>query len=407
MEFRLSPFTCHPLPIFILPMANFRSNTISGILIFLGIVLTCAAAWAFWQVRTVFLYLLIAAILTIIVRPIEKKLAKMRMGKRKIPRSLRAVFVLLGIYLVIFSFVAIFIPLFIDEAKIISTVNSQQLTTAFHEPLAQIQQTFTSVQQSNGSQTTLDDFIQKGTDKLLDFTHLSSIANSLVSIFGSTVIAFFAISFFTFFFIKDGPSIFEMLLLLVPVKHVKSVRNISDEAQVMLRKYFTGVLIDVLFVSTFVSIGLSILGVKNALIIGFFAGIMNIIPYVGPLIGGAFAIVIGVSSNLTLDFYTGILPLIEKIVLVFVAMNLSDAFFVQPFVFSNRVKAHPIEIFTVILVAGKLADIGGMVVAVPFYTICRIIAREFFSKYRFVQRLTDELEDVADPTFKHHQKKID
>jgi predicted PurR-regulated permease PerM len=211
------------------------------------------------------------------------------------------------------------------------------------------------------------------------------------------LIAFFAISFFTFFFIKDGSAIMEMLLLLIPLRRLKSVRNILDESQVMLRKYFTGVLIDVIFVAAFVSIGLSILGIKNAFIIGVFAGIMNIVPYVGPLIGGAFAIIIGASSNLTLDFYSGLLPLIQKIILVFVAMNLVDAFLVQPYIFSKRVKAHPVEIFLVVLVAGTLGGIGGMIVAVPLYTIIRIVAKEFLSKYRFVKRLTDELETATVP----------
>jgi predicted PurR-regulated permease PerM len=171
---------------------------------------------------------------------------------------------------------------------------------------------------------------------------------------------------------------------------------------VMLGKYFTGVLIDVLFVSSFVSIGLMIIGAKYALVIGAFAGIMNIIPYVGPLISGAFAIIVGVSSNLSLDFYSGIVPLTEKIIVVFVLMNLIDAFLVQPFVFSNRVKAHPIEIFAVILIAGSISGVGGMIVAVPLYTVCRIIAREFFSKYQFVRKLTDELDEAADPHDKHN-----
>ncbi len=386
-------------------MTNVRTFTVSGILIFLSLVLICAGAWACWQVRTILLYLLVASILTMITRPLEKKLEKIKFGKWKMPRTIRAVVILLGIYLVIFSFIAIFIPLFVDQAKIISNVDSKQLTTAFHEPIAQIQQAFTSMQKSNGNQETLDQYIQNGAGKILNVAQVSSIANGLVSLFGSMMIAFFAISFFTFFFIKDGPAIFEMLLLLVPTKHLKSVRNIFSESQVMLSKYFMGVLIDVLFVATFVGIGLAICGVKNAFIIGFFAGVMNIIPYVGPLIGGTFAIVIGVSSNLTLDFYTGLLPLIEKIILVFVAMNLTDAFLVQPYIFSKRVKAHPIEIFLVVLVAGTVAGIGGMIVAVPLYTVIRIIAKEFLSKYRFVQRLTDELDEVADPTPKIYKNK--
>lgn len=382
-------------------MANVRTYTISGILIFLGILLISVAGWACWQVRTIFIYVLISAILAMITRPVEDKLQKIRLGKWKFPRSIRALIILLGLYLIIYSFIAIFIPLLVDQAKIISNVNTTQLTTAFHEPIEQVENAFSGLSKMQSDtavhETNLHSYAEMGAEKFLDATKISSFANGLVSFFGSLMIAFFAISFFTFFFIKDGPAIMEMLLLLVPVQRLKSVRNILHESQLMLRKYFTGVLIDIVFVAAFISIGLSIVGVKNAFIIGVFAGIMNIVPYVGPLIGGAFAIVIGVSSNLTLDFYSGLLPLIEKIVLVFVAMNLTDAFLVQPFIFSKRVKAHPIEIFLVVLVAGTIADIGGMIVAVPLYTIIRIIAKEFLSKYRFVKRLTDELEATTAP----------
>jgi predicted PurR-regulated permease PerM len=176
---------------------------------------------------------------------------------------------------------------------------------------------------------------------------------------------------------------------------VAAVRNIFTDTQLLLSKYFTGVLIDVVFVAAFVSCGMWILGIRNAIIIGIFAGVMNIIPYIGTLISGAFAIIIGISTNLQLDFYTGMVPLVGKIALVFVLMNLVDAFVVQPYVFSNRVKAHPIEIFVVILVAGTLTNVGGMIAAVPVYTVIRVIAREFLSKNRFVQRLTDEMDEVT------------
>lgn len=104
----------------------------------------------------------------------------------------------------------------------------------------------------------------------------------------------------------------------------------------MLNKYFIGILLDVMFVTTFVSVGLAIAGIQHAFVIGLFAGVMNIIPYVGPLLGITFGILVGVSSNLTLDFYNGLLPIIEKIILVFALMNLSDAFLFNPIFFQNE-----------------------------------------------------------------------
>lgn len=372
-----------------------RTNVITGILIVLGLALIVLAGFGIWYIRTILLYLLIAAILTMITRPLEKRLEKIRIGKKKIPRAFRAMIVLLGIYIVVLTFIAIFIPVIADEARILSGIDTKQLSAALHEPLMKLDAAFSSTQSPSSPHQSLEQYIQASAGQLLNVAQVSSLANSIVSLVGQIFIAFFVISFFTFFFIKDGPAIFELLLLLVPSKHTKSVRNIFDDTQLMLSKYFTGVLLDIIFVATFVSSGMAILGVRNAIIIGLFAGVMNIIPYVGPLIGGAFALVIGASTNLDLEFYSGILPLLGKIVLVFVLMNLTDGFLVQPYIFSKRVKAHPIEIFTVILVAGSLMGIGGMIVAVPLYTVFRIIAREFLSKYRFVQRLTGEMEELT------------
>jgi predicted PurR-regulated permease PerM len=348
-----------------------------------------------WFIRGILLYICLAAVLTMILRPLDRRLEKLRLGKRKLPRALRAITCLLAVYVVVFLFISFFIPLIINEINIISSVDKAQVTKALHEPITQLEQLFADFQQNEPNQVTLEQYTQQHLTQLLNFTQVSTLANGVVSVIGSFLIAFFAISFFTFFFIKDGEVILHMLLLLVPVQQVKAVRNIIRDTQTMLTKYFTGVLLDVLFVWAFVSIGMALLGVQNAVIIGFFAGIMNIIPYVGPLIGGAFAIIIAISTNLTLDFYSGMVPLVLKISLVFVAMNLVDAFLVQPYIFSKRVRAHPLEIFTVILIAGSLAGIVGMIAAVPVYTVLRIILREYVTGSRFVQKLTDELDDAT------------
>jgi predicted PurR-regulated permease PerM len=351
-----------------------------------------------WYLRTILLYVVIAAVIAMVVAPLDKYLEKIKIKTKKIPRSLRALILLFTVYAVIGLFVSIFIPLIIDEIKIISTVDSKQLQQALHEPLTQIEGAFSQLQQNSGTQEqTLEQYVQEQFNAFIGVTKISALANSVFSTLGSLITGFFVISFLTFFFLKDGTAIFNTMMLLVPKKYQRQANNVFDDTRILLTKYFTAVLLDILFVASFVSIGMAILGVRNAIIIGLFAGVLNIIPYVGPLIGGAFAIIIGISTNLHLDFYTGMLPLAGKIMAVFVAMNLTDGFLVQPYIFSNSVKAHPIEIFIVILIAGTLAGIGAMVVAVPAYTVLRIIAKEFFSGYQFVQRLTDDLEEITNP----------
>ncbi len=357
----------------------------------LGIIFLIAC----WFLRTILIYILVAAIITLIVQPFERRLERVRIKKKKIPRSLRAFIVLFGVYIVLIGILAVFVPVIVSEVKIISGVDQAQLSKSMHEPITQLETAFQQMQTSAQTQT-FEQFIQEKISALLGVAQVSSITNSIVSIVSSLFIGFLVVSFFTFFFLKDGPVIVGMLMLLVPKKFQRQTHTVFEDAKHMLSKYFTGVLLDVLFVTIFVASGMAILGIKNALIIGLFAGIMNIIPYVGPLIGGAFAIVVGVSTNLHLEFYSGLMPLAGKIGLVFLLMNLVDGFLVQPYIFSNTVKAHPVEIFTVILIAGTLFGIGGMIAAVPTYTVLRVIAKEFFGKNRFVQRLTDDLDEATE-----------
>lgn len=352
-------------------------------------------AWLF--LKKIIIYLCVAGVISLIAQPLLKRLERIRIKKKKIPRGLRALSVLLLIYIVLGTLVAVFIPMIVDEAKTLSAVDKTQITTAMHEPIAQIEELLSNYQHPGAPKQSAEQFIQDNFSNVIGFAQVSTIANGVVSVFGELLVAFFAISFLAFFFMKDGTVIFEVIMLAIPRKRDRTIRKIIRDSRVLLTKYFTGVLLDVLFVSTFVSIGMAILGVRNAIIIGLFAGVMNIIPYVGPLIGGAFAIIIGISTNLHLEFYSGMLPLAGKIGLVFLLMNLTDGMFIQPTIFSNSVKAHPLEIFLVIMIAGSLAGIGGMIIAVPVYTIIRVIAKEFMSSNKMVQALTEELEEVTHP----------
>ncbi len=105
---------------------------------------------------------------------------------------------------------------------------------------------------------------------------------------------------------------------------------------------------------------------------------MNVIPYVGPLIGCAFALFIGLTTNPDMS----LLSVVIRVLIVLPAVNLADAFLLQPLIYSSSVKAHPLEIFLVILAGATLGGIGGMILAVPSYTILRVFGKEFFTSFR-------------------------
>ena len=362
------------------------------------LILALAAIGALmWIFRTVILYIIIAALLTIITRPLELKLEKLRIAKKKIPRGIRALAILLGIYIIIGAIISIFIPMILTEINYLANVDQQQLMVTLKEPIDQLHSLFADFRQTSGDTRTFNQFVQDSFANFFGMTQISVVATTAMNTVISLISAFFIISFFTFFMLKDGTVIYETLLLAVPVKHRQKVQNILDDTTTMLNKYFTAILIDIIVVSILISIGMSILGIHNAITIGILAGILNVIPYVGPLIGAVVAMIIGISTNLHLEFYSGLLPLAGKTGLVFLIVNSIDAFLLQPYIFSNSVKAHPIEIFTVILLGATIAGIPGMIAAVPVYTVLRIVAKEFLSHYHFIKKLTDDLDEATEP----------
>jgi predicted PurR-regulated permease PerM len=363
-----------------------------NILIALAILVICIAAWF---LETVIVYILISVILSLIGQPLYRFFSKIKVGRITFSPAICSLLSLLIMMLAFACLFYMFIPLLVEEARIISRVEPKAVLSAFREPLANLEYDLQKYQVSYGNGESMQNYLAAKLTSILGFREISGYAGQMISFTGGLIAGFFSISFITFFLMKDEKLIYNIVILLTPPKYIPAIKDIMHDTKKILTRYFIGIIIDMLFVATTISIGLMFLGVNNALLIGIFAGIMNVIPYVGPLLGAGFAILIGVSGNLQLDFYTQLVPLIEKIGLVFLITQLVDAFFIQPFVISNTVKAHPLEIFLVILIAGTFAGITGMIVAIPVYTIIRIIAKEFLNNFKIVQKLTEDLEEIT------------
>ena len=136
------------------------------------------------------------------------------------------------------------------------------------------------------------------------------------------------------------------------------------------------------------------IGPDYAIGIAFIAGILNVIPYVGPLLGEA----IGVILCLVLKYGAGIglaVPIwaFALIVLaVMLATQLVDNFVYQPLIYSTSIKATPLEIFIVLLMAGHIGGTVGLLVGIPAYTVVRVIAIRFFSDRKAVRRLIPDID---------------
>ena len=184
------------------------------------------------------------------------------------------------------------------------------------------------------------------------------------------------------------------IILLVPTHLEEKVAHILNSISYLLRRYFIGLLLEVFMVMLLDTIGLTIVGIEfnHAVVIGLFCGMFNVIPYLGPWMGAAIGLLIGAALHINLDFMNEVLPTLGWMTVVFLSVQVIDNVLFQPLIYSSSVKAHPLEIFLVIMAAGSMAGIMGMILAIPVYTIIRVIAAEFFENMKLVRKITEHLE---------------
>ena len=354
--------------------------------IILVVTLLCILAFVFLFTKII-IYMLIATILALVAQPFVKVLSKITLSGKHLPDALIALISLFSMLTVLFSFFYVFIPLIIDQAKVISGLN-------FNDVFSDVLKEFPSLKQlllQLGTEKEISQNIYHQLSSFMNITNAGVLMNEFLGALGSIIGGFLTVSFITFFLLKDDKLAYRTVLLMTPVAFEEEMKDILRRTKSMLSKYFVAMFIDVTIVITLVSSSLAICGVPNALFIGVFAGIMNVIPYVGPLISFIFAIVLGITGCMEIHQLESIGSVITKIFWVLLGVNMLDGFIFQPYLYSNSVKAHPLEIFIVILMSAALAGVWGMIVAIPTYTLFRIVAKEFLANYKFFQKMTENI----------------
>ncbi len=371
-------------------MAQKNWFTPRTLLVIAGILLLGLMVWRFSNIVA---YTLIASVFSLIARPMVRLLERIRIGKWKIPISIRALLTLVTIWVVLFSFFRLFIPLVASEAQELSNVDTALVIEEFEEPIQRLELWFKKLNLGGEESLSLRDELQKHVASALNIRLITDLVASIASILGNIVWAIFAISFITFFLLREDRLITEYVVTIFPKEKEKAFRHALDSVKHLLRRYFVGILLQMTGILTLVTVGMTIIGVgfRHGLVIGLLAAVLNIIPYLGPWIGALLGIILGVATHLHLDFSTELLPLMGYMLLVFVITQLTDNAVFQPVIFGTSVYAHPIEIFIVIMMAGGLAGIIGMIVAIPTYTVIRVFAKEFFNNFRVVQKLTEKI----------------
>ncbi len=234
---------------------------------------------------------------------------------------------------------------------------------------------------------------------------LSNLFSGLASTIGHLFILISSVAFIAFFFLRDDQLFAHFLK--IPFNDETGVK--IDKTLFLIKKvlilYFEGVLGQITIITLYLWLLLTLSGAENAFLIAFFGGLINIIPYIGIFIGMAFGILVTICSHLDMDFYTYTYPLLIWVVLIFFSSYALDNLLIQPLMFSKTVKAHPLELFVVIVVGGRFGGIVGMAVAIPTYTMLRVVALVFLSEFRIVQGLTRQFQTKIEETEKQEGQK--
>ncbi len=346
-------------------------------------------AMLLWYFRSIVFYVLIAAVLAIIGKPLMDLFLRIRIKKWHPPRWMAALVTVIVMWCVILAFFFTFIPIIVSKVNMLMSADASVFPDSFFDPVFGLQEWIRDTFSLGANFSVWGEVLHfiKG---LLDPATVNTVVSSVVSVVGGVAIAAFSITFIGFFFLKEKDMFTNIIVTVSPAKYEERIRHAMESVTRLLKRYFLGILTESTIMFTFVSAVLMICGLapRDALFIGLTVGVMNVIPYVGPIISWCISVIIGIISPIA---GASILTMVLIVGITVIVAQLIDNLVLQPVLYSNSVNAHPLEIFIVILMAGSVGGIWGMLLAIPAYNVLRVFAKEFLSRFRVVQKLTEKI----------------
>jgi len=345
--------------------------------------------FSFIYLSHIWMYLMASLILSFIGNPIVDWLSGQRIKGFTPQRSIAALLTLVLLLASFFGLFALILPMISTQVAMLSQINPTAVYNNLQLQFSQLAATL-EVQGLWPTPEQWDQLNQKALG-MLSTENMGLYFGGAINFTLDLLIAVFSILFISFYMLKEDGIAGRVLRAFTPDTRLRQMNGAITESRSLLSRYFIGLLIQVLVVGVLVSVGLSILGVQYAVTLGIVASIFNLIPYIGPYIGGLLGVLIALTAELAMGSSLPLLPYGLKIMGVFVLVQLLDNFVLQPLIFSKSVMAHPLEIFLVILVAGSLFGVVGMLAAIPVYTIFRVVIKAFFAHTKWVQELTSSM----------------
>jgi predicted PurR-regulated permease PerM len=333
-----------------------------------------------FAIRSVIIYIVIAGILSLVARPIIVFLRK----RLKFPNTIAVIFTMFLMLGILSGLIGLFVPLVTEQGKSLSLLEVDQLQKNIQEIFNQTTTYFSSKGIDVISEL-------KNLDFITQFKEIPNLLNAILGALGSLSVGLFSVLFISFFFMKDSQLLAKGLLTIIPNGTEKRFSKSLETINNLLSRYFIGLLFQITILFILYTLILLIFGIDNAIVIAFLCALLNLIPYIGPMIGAVIMFVLSMTGSIGQDFQSEIVSTSLWILFWYFIAQFIDNFLSQPLIFSKTTKSHPLEIFLIIIIGGILFGVVGMITAVPLYTALKVILKEFLADNKIVKSITKDI----------------
>ncbi|WP_323704852.1 AI-2E family transporter [Mammaliicoccus sp. Dog046] len=308
------------------------------------------------------------------------------MEKLNVPRLWGIIILLLAIIGAMTLVVTLLIPVVQEQVQSLT----KNLPTYVHEFSLKIeefsQNSFVAdyiTQAQNWLQQNFSDIPKKISNSVGDF---GNKFHSFVSTITHVVVVIITFPFVLFFLLKDGERFRNYIISLMPPKFRKDTHDLIDKMNVQVGSYIQGQMIVALCIGILLFIGYSIIGLDYALTLASIAAVTSVVPYLGPIIAISPAIVLAAIDS---PF------MLLKLAIVWAAVQFLEGHFISPNIMGKTMQIHPLTIIFVLLCAGNLVGILGVILGIPTYAILKVIVSHLFTLFK--RRYNKYYQDEAGP----------
>jgi putative permease len=341
-------------------------NTSFWIKLTIFILIISGIVWFAYLVGALVRVIIIAAILAYLLNPLANWIEC-----RGINRSLATIAIFVAMISLISVFLVIVMPLIVNEVKTAQqSLATGQANVQLNKMIADLEHklTYVGIHNFNIMEKIRGFFITAGKRVFNYLLDMVSIITNLI-----------IIPFFSFFMLKDSRYIKKQFILMIPNRFFEFTINLLDKMDIQFGNYIRGQLLESTIIGILSIAALWMLNVDYFILLGAFAGLINIVPYVGPIIGT-------IPPILASLYATGNLATAGYIALAFVIIQLIDNGMLKPVVVGKSVDLHPLMVLIAVIIGGKFFGILGMILSIPVTGFIKIIIHESminFRKYRF------------------------